>query len=337
MPTKVTTIIRNATRNLNEPLNILTFSTHERYQQNFGFLPHNFYLWEGQRNVRTWNNKVSPLPKNHHIIPFGIFPEHAEIDLLLSQSPDVHFPICRDISQQLDIPIINLFHTFPGGPLNKIRLRSVHNTFLPHKNVFITEVNRKVWGFTENEGVVIKHAMDTDFWKPCESKQRKPYALSVVNDWPNRDRETGFGLWCESVDFMGKGMLPIRVVGNSPGLSKEAPSIEEMLNVYQTSLIFVNTSLVSPIPMSLLEAMACGLGVVSTNTGMISTIIKDNYNGLICLPEPNQIRERIITLLNNLQLCQKLGENARKTIIEQFPISNFVNSWNNVFKSILNQ
>lgn len=48
--------------------------------------------------------------------------------------------------------------------------------------------------------------------------------------------------------------------------------------------IFINTSNVDNMPVSIVEAMALGLPVVSTNVGGIGFLIKDRYNGLLVAP-----------------------------------------------------
>ena len=63
--------------------------------------------------------------------------------------------------------------------------------------------------------------------------------------------------------------MPIKVLGDSPGLSKPAESIEALREAYKTSSIFLNTSIHSPVPTVLMEAMASGCAVVSTNNCMI--------------------------------------------------------------------
>ena len=105
---------------------------------------------------------------------------------------------------------------------------------------------------------------------------------------------------------------------------------EGLVREYQKSLIFLNTSTISPVPTSLLEAMACGCAVVTTATCMIPEIIEDGVNGYISNDE-DQLQSSIQNLLNNPGLAKELGENARQTIIEKFNEDSFVGNWNNIF------
>lgn len=124
--------------------------------------------------------------------------------------------------------------------------------------------------------------------------------------------------------------LPIRVFGKSPGLSVPAQSTEHLREIYQKSRIFYNTSLHSPVPTVLLEAMACGCAIVSTANCMIPDIIQHGVNGLIS-NDPRELRSYLEMLLNNESIGKKLGESARETIVKNYSLDRFLNSWNKAF------
>lgn len=67
------------------------------------------------------------------------------------------------------------------------------------------------------------------------------------------------------------------------------------------------------------EAMACGLPVITTNVGCIDHNVRHMENGILlpvdCTVE--QIRDAIRMLRKNPELRRRLGENARKTILER--------------------
>jgi glycosyltransferase involved in cell wall biosynthesis len=170
--------------------------------------------------------------------------------------------------------------------------------------------------------------MDIDFWKPIGS-ERQQRMMSVVNDWVNRDWCCGYQIWERTV----KG-LPCHVVGDTPGLSVPAESLEALRKDYSESQIFVNTSTHSPIPCSLLEAMACECAVVSTATCLIPEIIENGVNGF-CTNDEDEMSEYMVLLLNDSDLCRKLGQAARQTIKEKFSMNRFISEWNNVFWNIV--
>ena len=83
-------------------------------------------------------------------------------------------------------------------------------------------------------------------------------------------------------------------------------------------------------PTSLLEAMACGCAVVSTATCMIPEIIEHEKNGLIS-NDPNELRKFLELLLQDDDLANSLGTEARNTMVEKYNLQRHVDNWNKLF------
>ena len=68
------------------------------------------------------------------------------------------------------------------------------------------------------------------------------------------------------------------------------------------------------LPVTIMEGMASGLAVITTDVGGIKNIIKDKKNGIL-IQEKNskQIAEKIIYLINNKKLKEKISKNALLT------------------------
>ena len=130
--------------------------------------------------------------------------------------------------------------------------------------------------------------------------------------------------------------VPIRVFGKSPGLSVPATSIEHLRQIYHSSRIFYNTSLHSPVPTVLMEAMACGCAIVSTETCMIPEIIEHGKNGLMS-NDPEELKGFLVKLLEDEDMAKELGKNAQETIRERYNLTHFINGWNNFFYSAIEQ
>lgn len=86
--------------------------------------------------------------------------------------------------------------------------------------------------------------------------------------------------------------------------------------------IFILPSLYENMPKTLLEAMACGMPVIGTNVKGINEVIEHGKNGILCDTDSKSIKEAIVTLMEDGELKQKLGENARKTIVENYSLDN---------------
>jgi glycosyltransferase involved in cell wall biosynthesis len=205
-------------------------------------------------------------------------------------------------------------------------------------NIFISEYSRDKWGWDKNEAEVIHHGVDTELFIPNKYSRdgswdivdREPRVLSVLHDWINRDWGCGFTLWNKIVNCK-EADLPCYIIGDTPGLSEPAPSTQALVDEYRRSRIFLNTSIVAPVPTALLEAMTCGCAIVSTATCMIPEIIENRVNGLLS-NNPTQLREYVDELLNDEELATELGNAARNTICERFSMKGFVKNWKEVFK-----
>jgi glycosyltransferase involved in cell wall biosynthesis len=120
-------------------------------------------------------------------------------------------------------------------------------------------------------------------------------------------------------------------------------SIEIILGVPKTNVprmlargdIFINTTNVDNTPISVLEAMACGLPVVSTNVGGIPYLIEDGEDGLLVPPDdPMAMAGAIRRILIEPGLAGKLSQNARQKA-EKFDWSNILPMWDEVFKAMI--
>lgn len=343
MHVALSSILKSATRKDGDRLNIITFPTHERYQSNMADVNANFWM-VNHAKMKKWNNTYAEMPKNHFMLneteDFLLFPNDLIFDGVLSQSKYAQYDVAKKISSCLHIPLICLEHTcrinaeeetISFGDINKKRFSDMsiwcdkNKNKIGNSNIFISEYSVKSWKF-EKEHIIIHHGIDTNLFSNKNIK-RKNEILSIVNDWKNRDAECGYYLWQE----ITKG-LNTKVLGSNPGLSEPAKNVYELVDAYNKSRIFLNTAIFSPIPTVLLEAMACGCCVISTNCGMVGEIIQNGINGFIS-NDINEIKKYINICSNDEQLCKKIGYNARKTILEKFNLSKFVQNWNDALNT----
>lgn len=333
MSNAIASITRASTRTPGEPLNILTFPTHERYQSGLAKTNAMFYMVRAE-GIKDWNAIYARLPLNHILLDPSKgdrqLPPEVDFDLVFSQNKFGQFQIAKKFARALHLPLVSLEHTLPmlqWSPEQLAQLKSMRGDI----NVFISEFSREKWGWNPEEADVIHHGIDTEEFSPNENLvDKKSQVLSVVNDWKNRDWCCGFKFW----EAATKGH-PTVMVGDTPGLSKPAKNTAELVYRYRESDVFVNTSLISPVPTALLEAMSCGCAVVSTATCMIPEVIESGRNGILC-KDPAEMNEAIKVLLKDQQLRRHLGERARQTILDRFSLDQFVSRWNDIFQKASN-
>lgn len=85
--------------------------------------------------------------------------------------------------------------------------------------------------------------------------------------------------------------------------------------LFDEANIFVNSSVLDNQPISLLEAFAAGLPVVSTGVGDIRSMVRDGEKGLIVPEEdPQAMAKAIASLLDNPDRAVSMARRARKEV-----------------------
>lgn len=305
-----------------EKYNILTFPTHERYETQLSKTGHNFYSFH-LKDLKKWNSQQVAVPSNYHILPEGDLCAYINYDFILSQSKFWQYQVAKQIQQALKIPIISLEHTLPTPQtLSVDNINSMRN-MVGNINIFISEYSANEWQIKDNVEI-IHHGIDTNQFTDLQI-DREDYILTVANDFVNRDYCLNYHGWARITKN-----IKTKLVGDTKGLSEPAESTEALIIEYNKCAVYFNSSTLSPIPTSLLEAMSCGCAVVSTATCMIPEIIQNGVNGFISNDE-TELRSKIEYLLYNKEAREQIGKAARQTILEKFPETLFINKWNKIF------
>jgi glycosyltransferase involved in cell wall biosynthesis len=94
---------------------------------------------------------------------------------------------------------------------------------------------------------------------------------------------------------------------------------------FKASKIFVLNSGYEGFSHIILEAMACGLPIITTNVCGNPEMIQDGYNGLLVeYNNKEQLKNAILRLWDNKELRNKFIENGYKTL-EKFKLENMIN------------
>lgn len=85
-----------------------------------------------------------------------------------------------------------------------------------------------------------------------------------------------------------------------------------------------------------LEAHACGTPVVSSNLPGVREVNPDGVSGLLAQPgNANDLARKLKLLLDDTELRNKLGEQARRHLREQFPLSRMLAGVDDVYREVL--
>ncbi|MBE0634176.1 N-acetyl-alpha-D-glucosaminyl L-malate synthase BshA, partial [Candidatus Bathyarchaeota archaeon] len=89
-------------------------------------------------------------------------------------------------------------------------------------------------------------------------------------------------------------------------------------------------------PLTILEGMSCGLPIIATNVGGIPEQVQDGVNGLLVpLKHPEEIAEAALKLNSDEKLLARMGENARKTVLEKYTKEIVLKQYLEVYNSVL--
>ena len=122
---------------------------------------------------------------------------------------------------------------------------------------------------------------------------------------------------------------------------------DDVLRYYQAAHIFVLPSLSEGMPLSLLEAMSCGLPVVATLVGGNAEVLDSHggkaivshchigENGILVNPRDVEgLAEALLKLSKDEDLSRQLGKRARKLVEEKFSQEKIVNEYMDLYYSL---
>ena len=139
-----------------------------------------------------------------------------------------------------------------------------------------------------------------------------PFRLRVIGDGPMQadlaDLRDRLGLHDE-----------VQLVGQRDG--------EEVLHAYQRADIFALTPCVTAdgdrdgVPNVIVEAMACGLPVLTTDAGGVTEVVRHGVNGLVASPhDVGTLARHLADLVTDATLRRELGEAGRRMVEERFDV-----------------
>lgn len=131
------------------------------------------------------------------------------------------------------------------------------------------------------------------------------------------------------VSFLGFGGENLEKYCAEIGIEKAvefigAVSLEERLEFFEKADIFALPTYAEAMPMSVIEAMAAGLPMVSTNVGGIPELIDETEEGfLVEAANVEKLADKLSELIEDKNLRVKMGEKAQKKVGEKLNFAVF--------------
>ena len=110
----------------------------------------------------------------------------------------------------------------------------------------------------------------------------------------------------------------------------------EIIDYYNVLDVYLISSRIEGGPKALLESMATGIPLVTTNVGMVPEMIKHNFNGLVAeIDDIDHLYKNIVKILNDKKLKENLIKNGLK-IIQEYNLEKITKRYyTEIYKSLI--
>ena len=112
-----------------------------------------------------------------------------------------------------------------------------------------------------------------------------------------------------------------KIEPNIDGNVKYCTSLEwhKAMEVLKSSQILVLPSRIESVPQSILEAFYLKIPVIATDVGGVHELVSNDKTGLLVTPNNSkELLEKVNYLLNDIELCNRLANNAHEFVMKNF-------------------
>ena len=194
--------------------------------------------------------------------------------------------------------------------------------------VAVSEYTRRAVA-TAFQGVtphVVMNGIDTSYFTPVTRTRGEQLRILFVG---NPTLRKGVDVLAPLMNRLGDGFVLEYTAGlqgrdglgipNSVNLGKLDRA--EVLAAYRRADVFLFPTRLEGLPLSVLEAMSCGLPVVGSDLTSMPEAVEHGVTGLLGALDPDWLEAQIRELATNDELRHRMGEAARQTAVERFDIS----------------
>jgi hypothetical protein len=310
------------------PLRILTWHVHGNYLWYLSHLPHELYLPVRPGRPHGYGGRGGRFPWPHtvHEVPAQRVRD-LEVDVVLYQSQQ-HWLVDRHellSPGQRALPQVFLEHDPPrASPTDTRHPVDEPDALIVH----VTHFNRLMWDNGATPTAVIEHGVAVP--PDAVYDGRLPRGLVAINGLAGRGRRLGADVF-EAVraevplDLVGMGSEALGGLGEVP-----PPELPRFMAPYR---FYLHPVRYTSLGLSLCEAMAVGLPVVSLATAELPTIIDDGVTGFVAT-DPQRLVTAMRRLLADPRLARDVGAAGRRLARQRFSIDRFIRDWDRLLRSV---
>jgi glycosyltransferase involved in cell wall biosynthesis len=193
---------------------------------------------------------------------------------------------------------------------------------------------------------VVPNGVDTDYFTP-DFDQRSPnpsfiYVGRLVEQKDPFTLLNAFKMVVETIPnatlvMLGNGHLrpAIDRFIQSNALEDRVKVVEGVTDIrplVQHAWAFVLSSLYEGSPNVVIEAMACGLAIISTKVDGVPELVTDHESGFMVEPQkPQVLAEAMIRVVSDDDTCRKMGQKARDKVANEFSMERMTRLTEQIF------
>ncbi len=196
-------------------------------------------------------------------------------------------------------------------------------------------VSKKLFNIFKVSGLenlsLTENGVDTQLFKQKKNFfKNKKLNLGFSGNSQNHDWRKGFSEFIIPASKINNVNL-IHASKSGDNLIK----LENMPNFYEEIDLYICASSSEGFSLSVLEASATGIPIISTKVGGCEDLIQNNYNGFLVDRDISSIKEKIIFLKENPSLLIKMGNNNRSRIENNWSWKIKINHWIDFIESFV--
>ena len=169
--------------------------------------------------------------------------------------------------------------------------------------------------------------------------------VTVARFAPQKDQglllqalSTVAGNWRLVLAGDGPSRRKMEVLAKRLGLAERIDFVGDRSNIPQIlseADIFVLPSRWEGLPLSILEAMRAGLPVIATDVGGVAETVTDGVTGyLTARDDVSDMRERIQTVMGNVELMRRFGKAGRRRYEQDFRLETMVEKTLEIYREV---
>jgi glycosyltransferase involved in cell wall biosynthesis len=302
-----------------------------------------------------------PILESAGLIGRTIYPPGDYLTALKEFQPDLlhaHFATeptaaTREFSRALNVPFTFTAHGYDihRKPPADFGARAADASGVVTVSRANAEYMERTFGVAREKIHVIPCGVDTNLFKPIAgaASTKPPLVVCLARHVVVKN----LGLLLRAFALLDQWKVPFRgvLIGDGPcheelkQFARElrieeridflgAATQDEILPWLQRATVAVLSSQNEGMPVSLMEAAACGIPLVATAVGGVPELVRDGETGFLTAPEPEPFARALRRVLENSTLAQTIGCAARADAVARFSVQRQIDSlvgvWENV-------